>query len=64
MLGKGPRPMLMYPKGPSMAEPTEPLRFMAYTGQYYSWGDPANRLREDNTTYTYLLSNPIQAEES
>ena len=49
-LGKGPRPLLQYPKGPSMAEPIGPLRFMASPGQYYSSGDPANHLREDNAT--------------
>ena len=39
-----------------------PTRIMAYTGQYDSSGDPTNH-REDKPTYTYLLSNPIQAEE-
>jgi len=46
-LGKGPRPLLQYPKGTSMATPN---RIMVYTGQYDISGDPATRLREDNAT--------------
>jgi hypothetical protein len=39
-----------------------PTRIMAYTGQYDISGDPTN-YREDKATFTYLLSNPNQAEE-